>query len=264
MLKNRLIPVLYLKDGFLVRSENFSIHQKLGNPVAQVTRYNDWNVDELIYIDITDNSEKQSNNNNLSNLFLKKYDNQNIIEYVSSKCFMPLTFGGGIRTIEDAQKCFFYGADKITINTQAINDPNFISELAKIFGTQAIVLSVDVMLNDGGNYEVYSNLGSTNTYKDPIQWCIEAEEKGAGEIFLNSIDRDGSAKGYDLNLISSVVSNVNIPVIACGGVGDYSHFEEGIVVGKASAVAAGNIFNFKELAYPYTKNFLAKKNLNFR
>ena len=177
---------------------------------------------------------------------------------------MPLTFGGGIRTLDDAKKCFFYGADKITINTQALNDPKFISDLANNFGTQAIVVSVDVKINKHGNYEVYSNLGKTATNKDPIQWCTEAQEKGAGEIFLNSIDRDGSAEGYDLSLVASIVSKINIPVIACGGVGDYTHFEDGILIGGASAVAAGNIFNFRELAYPYAKNLLKKKYLNFR
>tara|TARA_Y100000591_G_C21821285_1_gene693771 strand:+ start:202 stop:996 length:795 start_codon:yes stop_codon:yes gene_type:complete len=264
MLKNRLIPILFLKDNFLVRSEKFDLHQRLGNPVAQVERYNDWNVDELIYLDISKGKNSIVSNKLNSSLFDNIYECKNIIEYVSSKCFMPLTFGGGIRTLNDAEKCFFYGADKISINHQAIKSPNFIGELARNFGSQAIVVSVDIKINNKGKYEVFSGFGKISTGMDPIQWCLEIQERGAGEILLNSIDRDGCADGYDIPLIFNITSKLDIPVIACGGVGDYNHFKEGIEEGGASAVAAGNIFNFRELAYPLAKKYLKKNQLNFR
>ncbi len=267
MLKNRLIPVLFLKDGFLVRSKEFNLHQSLGNPVSQVERYNEWDVDELIYIDITDYSQNDKSfklrNDVGSNKGMKTNDINEIFLFVSSKCFMPLTFGGGIKNIEDARKRFKLGADKIVINSQALKEPNFISDLAKNFGSQAIVVSVDVKKVDD-RYLVFSDLGKQNKDIDPVDWCKKIEDLGGGEIFLNSIDKDGMATGYDLPLISSVTSKIKIPLIACGGVGEFNHFSEGILEGGASAVAAGNIFNFKELAYPLAKKFLLDKGLNFR
>ena len=154
MLKNRLIPVLFLKNGFLVRSELFSNHQKLGNPYAQVTRYNDWDVDELIYLDITreGNYENRSDLGDVKNL--KTFEE--IIKEVSSKCFMPLTFGGGIKTIDDARSRFELGSDKITINSQAIKDPNFITQLAEEFGSQAIILSIDSKLTEDKINKVFT------------------------------------------------------------------------------------------------------------
>ena len=267
MLKNRLIPVLFLKNGFLVRSRGFDLHQSLGNPVTQVERYNDWDVDELIYIDITDYSlndeEVQLRSDLGSNKGMQTSDINKIFNFVSSKCFMPLTFGGGIKNIEQAREKFELGADKIVINSQALKEPSFITKLANIFGSQAIVVSVDVKISED-KYLVYSDLGSKNSNKDPLSWCREVEDLGGGEIFLNSIDRDGSAQGYDIKLIASISSQIKIPLIACGGVGDFKHFSEGINEGGAAAVAAGNIFNFKELAYPLAKKFLLDKGLNFR
>ena len=262
MLKNRLIPVLFLKNGFLVRSELFSNHQKLGNPYAQVTRYNDWDVDELIYLDITreGNYENRSDLGDVKNL--KTYEE--IIKEVSSKCFMPLTFGGGIKTIDDARSRFELGSDKITINSQAIKDPSFINQLAEEFGSQAIILSIDSKLTEDKINKVFTEWGSKETNLKTVDWARECQERGAGEILINSIDRDGTAEGYDINLIKSITEVTSIPIIACGGVGRYKDFITGIVEGKASAVAAGNFFNFKELAYPIAKNELKKNGLNFR
>jgi cyclase len=265
MLKNRLIPVLFFRDGYLVRSEGFSIHQKLGNPTAQVERFNDWDVDELIYIDISEKSNFSPSKIDLGNRKKDKEQNfDDIIKTVSQKCFMPLTFGGGIRTILDARRRFELGADKITINSQAIHRPSFISELAEEFGSQAIILSIDAKRVNSDSYEVFTAWGREPTGITPANWANEAQDLGAGEIFINSIEYDGKATGYDIELICSITENTNIPVIACGGAGSYNDFEKAIKLTDLSAVAAGNIFNFKELAYPIAKNHLKKAGLNFR
>ena len=265
MLKNRLIPVLFLKNGFLVRSEKFTIHKNIGNPIAQVQRYNDWDVDELIYIDITRSGGHDYKRKDLGGIDNNSTNSiENIIKSVSQKCFMPFTFGGGIKTIEDARKRFKLGADKITINSQAIKNGEFITELANEFGSQAIVVSIDAQRNDENLLKVYKDFGVEETSLKPSDWAKECQERGAGEILINSIERDGTAEGYDIELIKSVVDSTNIPVIACGGVGDYSDFGKGIEQCDVSAVAAGNFFNFKELSYPIAKRQLKKKGYNFR
>jgi imidazole glycerol-phosphate synthase subunit HisF len=262
MLKNRLIPVLFLKNGFLVRSEKFSYHQNLGNPVSQVERFNLWNVDELIYINIseTDTYDRGREDTGIDNPE-SIYD---IITMVAKKCFMPLTFGGRIRNVEDIRKRLSLGADKVTINSQAISHPRFITEAAKQFGSQAIIVSIDVRREENGTHRVYTGRGKTKIDKTPWDWAVEAEKKGAGEIFLNSVDRDGMANGYDIELIQKVVNQTTIPVIACGGVGTNKHFVNGLIEGKAAAIAAGNFFNFKELSYVLAKKELKKHNLNVR
>jgi cyclase len=266
VLKNRLIPVLFLRNGFLVRSESFSIHQNLGNPVAQVERYNSWDVDELIYIDISEHSEYSNQRSDLGDLrgFVPRTIDD-IITIVAGKCFMPLTFGGGIRTTEDARRRFAQGADKITINSQALREPELITSLAKEFGSQAIVVSIDARaVPTQGHHMVYTAWGREATGRKAADWARETQERGAGEILINSIDRDGKATGYDLELVRSVVEVTSIPVIACGGAGNYGHFADAIRDGGAAAAAAGNIFHFKELAYPMAKRQLKKAGLNVR
>ena len=242
MLKTRLIPSLLLMNGLLVRSEEFSLHQVVGNPVHQVERFSAWAVDELVYIDITregahdlrrdDHKVKGSN------------DLLDIIEQVSRTCFVPLTFGGGIRTVEDIRQRIARGADKVTINTRAVEEPEFVSEAAGVFGSQAIIVSIDARERDGG-WEVMTRWGREATGLDVVEWAREAERRGAGEIFLNSVDRDGMANGYDLPLIQAVSAATRIPVIACGGVGRFKHLVDGVRAG-ASAVSAANIFHFTE------------------
>jgi cyclase len=262
MLKCRLIPVLFLRNGFLVRSEQFKIHQKLGFPLTQVERYNAWDVDELMYIDISPDERYDIGRNDL-----RVYENLSnildIINAVSKKCFMPLTFGGRIRTLEDIHLRIAGGADKVTINTQAIEDPSFITAAAKEFGSQAIIVSIDAYRHEDSRYEVLCLLGKRGTGRFPHEWAEEAQDRGAGEIFLNSINRDGAACGYDLELISLVAKHTVIPIIACGGVGKYSDFLDGIDAG-ASAVAAGNIFHFKEMSYIMAKHELNKAGANVR
>lgn len=263
MLKNRLIPVLFLRNGYLVRSEGFTLHQNIGNPVAQVQRYNAWDVDELIYIDITRDGSHDNQRSDLGGIQGAPKTIGEIIQVVAAKCFMPLTFGGGIRTLEDARRRFELGADKVTINSQALSEPAFITALAREFGSQAVVVSIDAKQALEG-CRVFDEWGSHDTGLTPQGWAHEAQERGAGEILINSIDRDGKADGYDLELISTVVQATRIPVIACGGVGNYDHFGQVIVEAGAAAAAAGNIFHFKELAYPMAKRHLEKVGLNFR
>ena len=265
MLKNRLIPVLFLRNGYLVRSESFSIYQNLGNPVAQVDRYNTWNVDELIYIDISERSAYDDHRTDLGGMEgVAVRTIEDVIRVVAQRCFMPLTFGGGIRTLEDARRRFALGADKITVNSQALREPEFVTVLAREFGSQAVVVSIDARRLDGGRYEVFAAWGREETGRHPADWAREVQDRGAGEILINSIDRDGKAAGYDLELVRAVADATAIPVIACGGAGSYEHFAAAIRDGGASAAAAGNIFNFKELAYPMAKRHLKKAGLNFR
>lgn len=265
MLKDRLIPVLFLRNGYLVRSESFQVHQNLGNPVAQVERYDAWDVDELIYIDITRSGHHDYQRSDLGGLRgVLPATFEEIIPVVAEKCFMPLTFGGGIRTLEDARRRFESGADKITVNTQALQDPSFISALAHEFGSQAVVVSIDARLIEGGAHQVFSQWGSVPTGRDPRDWAREAQERGAGEILINSIDRDGKACGYDIELIRGVVEATSVPVIACGGAGNYDHFVDVFRQARPAAVAAGNLFHFKELAYPMAKRHLKKHALNVR
>jgi len=244
MLKTRLIPCLLLKNGHLVRSEEFSFHQIVGNPINQVERFSAWTVDELIYLDITREGAHDLRRND--HKVKIEDDILRIIELVSGQCFMPLTFGGGIRTLEDVRARLACGADKVTINTMALSDPEFISEASRKFGNQAIVVSIDALRRGDGEWEVMGGYGKAASGRDVISWAQEAERRGAGEIFLNSIDRDGMATGYDIELIRGVVDNTMLPIIACGGVGRFEDLVAGAIEGGASAVSAANIFHFTE------------------
>jgi imidazole glycerol-phosphate synthase subunit HisF len=252
MLKKRIIPVLLLKDGYLVRSETFSLHQRTGNPYHQVERYNSWNVDELIYLDI---SRKSSNNGNP--MQREKY-NCDILSRIARKSFMPLTFGGGIRTLEQIRSRLSLGADKISINTIALEDPEFINAASKRFGSQAIVVSIDTRKKDDGTHEVYTECGTRSTRLTPESWAEEVQKRGAGEILLNSINNDGMQKGYDVELASQVSLATTIPVIACGGAGDATHVCSVLNEGRTSAAAIGNMLQFRELSYVYIKESLIR------
>jgi cyclase len=265
MLKTRVIPVLFLKRGFLVRSELFTTHQNLGNPTTQVSRFNSWNVDELIYIDITPDESYDIQRDDLGGAGFSNPGNfLDIVELVATQCFMPLTVGGKIRTLEDARLRLRLGADKVTVNTAALEDPGLITSCAGEFGSQAVVVSVDARRHDDGRCEVFSHLGARASGRDPVAWCRDAQDRGAGEILLNAIHRDGMAIGYDIALLRSVVDAVEIPVIALGGVGDYGHLAQGVTDGRAHAVAAGNIFNFKEHSYPLAKRYLKQRGIDVR
>ncbi len=261
MLKKRLIPVLLLQNGMLVRSELFNIHQIIGNPIYEVKRFNEWTVDELIYLDISrsDSYDIRREDGKVRGL----NDPLVILEKVSRTCFMPLTWGGRIRCVDDMRRRFSRGADKITVNTAAVRMPELITEAAKMFGSQAIVVCIDVRRHDDGCIEAFIEGGRTGTGLDPVELARRVENMGAGEILLQSIDRDGTAQGYDLELIHAVSKATTIPVIALGGVGMYEHYTEGIEAG-ASAVAAANIWHFKELSDLGGKRALSRGGVNIR
>ncbi len=273
MLKTRLIPVLLLKNSMLVRSRSFNFHQLTGDPLGQVERFTAWKADELIYLDITreggyDNMATMSvvgsgtSHKDVLSGEVKSF--ADIIRLVSEKCTIPLTAGGGVRTLEDIQTLLNNGADKVSINTIAIENPHFITEASKRFGSQCIVVSVDVKVNPDGKKEVYKHFGKESTGLDPVIWCKKIAQLGAGEVLLNSIDRDGDGNGYDLELIKSISEVVHIPVIALGGVGTFEHLVEGITKGGASAVAAANIFHFTELSVLNAKKYLKSKGIDVR
>ncbi len=261
MTKTRLIPVLYIKNGLIIRSEDFSYHQNIGNIVNEAQRFNEWNVDELIYIDIS--REKYYDLRRDDHNVRSDDSIENIIKSIAKVCFMPLTFGGGIRSIEDIDYRIRNGADKITLNTGAFENPKLISQAAEKYGSQAVVISIDYRIIKGQPI-LFTNFGQKNTRTKIFDWIKKCEKLGAGEIFLNSIDRDGKANGYDINTIGKVVASTKLPVIACGGAGDMHDFADLAKNVKVSAIAAGNMFHFTELSYPRAKALLKKEGLNFR
>jgi len=261
MVKTRLIPVLYIKNGLIVRSEDFVNHKIIGNIINEAERYNQWNVDELIYIDI---SRDETYDLRRDDLKVDSYSSiDEVIKKISKVCFMPLTFGGKIRTLEDIDFRIKNGADKITLNTGAFNTPELITEASSKYGAQCVVISVDYKVIDNVPL-VHINNGTENTKVTLFDWIKECEKLGAGEIFMNSIDRDGNSSGYDTNNIGLAVDCTRLPVVACGGAGDFYDFVDLATETKVSAVAAGNIFHFTEGSYPRAKALMKKNNLNVR
>jgi imidazole glycerol-phosphate synthase subunit HisF len=251
--KRRLIPVLYLKDGWMVRSQTFSLHQVIGDPVSHVVRMAQWQVDELIVLDIGESAS--SFEHHRADYRTKPVKSlQEFIALIAVECNMPLTFGGRIRSVDDIRARIQNGADKVTVNTMLREAPQEVTAAAQQFGSQAIVASIDYRIVDG-RAEAFTDHAET-AVGDAVDWARRAADLGVGEILLNSIDRDGTAKGYDLATIETVSQAVSIPVIACGGAGHQRHFLEVLQKTSASAVAAGNIFHFKENAYPLAKTFL--------
>ena len=261
MKKKRLIPVLLLKNGWLVQSKEFKRFQNLGNPTAAAKRLSEWASDELIYLDISKDEVYDMRRND------QAYPNRTsfieIIEDVSKVSFIPMTVGGRIRNLKDIEKRLGAGADKISINTKALEDKEFIARAAKEFGSQCVVVSIDVKIING-QYVVMSSRGSIITQYSPVQWAQIVESMGAGEILLNSIDRDGLQNGYDIELLSKVSSSVRIPVIACGGAGEWSHFAEALDKTGVDAVAAANIFHYMDQSVYLAKKYLYESGHNVR
>ena len=249
MIKIRLIPTLLLKKGHLVRSENFIKHNIIGDPYHEVKRFNQWNVDELIYLII---DEKPENTDQSIEL----------LKNISKSCFMPLTFGGQIKSMNDIHLRFQNGADKITLNTYAYKKPDLVMEASKVFGKQAIVGSIDYR-DINGEKKIFINVGKTLIDISPIEWAKELEKLGVGEILLQNIDRDGTAVGYDVETIELISSNLNIPVIALSGVGKFEHYVDGVKAG-ASAVSAANIWHFKEMADHLGKTVMRQNKIPIR
>ena len=230
MLKVRVIPCLLLRNNGLVKTVKFKDPKYVGDPINAVKIFNEKEVDELIFLDITATEEK-------------KKPNFKLIRDIAGECFMPLAYGGGIRNIEDIREILALGAEKVILNSYAIENPSFIREASFLFGSQSIVVSIDIKKSLFGKYEIYVARGTKNTKIDPVRLAVNMAELGAGEIFLNSVDRDGTQQGFDGDLIKRVASTVDIPIIACGGAGKLEDFVEAVQAG-ASAVAAGSFFVF--------------------
>ena len=261
MLKIRLIPALFIMNGLIVRSEGFSYHQNIGNVINEAFRYNEWDIDELVYIDI---SRQKKYDLRRDDHKIKSFTTiEEIIMEISKVCFMPLTFGGGIREIEDVDLRIRYGADKITLNTGACNNPNLIKQVSEKYGSQCVVLSVDYRIIDNVPV-VFTEFGIKNTGVNLYDWIHECVKLGAGEIFLNSIERDGKAMGYDIETIGNTVNSSSVPVIACGGAGDLHDFVDLAKKTRVSGIAAGNIFHFTERSYPRAKQLLKREGINVR
>lgn len=260
MLKVRLIPVLFIKNGQIVRSEKFDKHQYLGNVINQAVRYNEWNVDELIYIDISRESFYDLSRDDHA---VKSYSSiEEIIGRISQVCFMPLSFGGGIRTLGQVDIFIRSGADKVTVNTGALINNSLICDISKKYGAQCCSVSMDYKVIDGKPI-VFSGYGKVNTGINLYLWIRECERLGAGEIFLNSIDRDGMGCGYDLDTIANAVLATKLPVVACGGASNAYDFIDLAKTG-VSGIAAGNMFHFTERSYPRAKELLKKEGVNVR
>jgi cyclase len=231
VLRPRVIPVLLLRGEGLYKGVQFKDHKYVGDPINAVKIFNEKDADELIFLDIAATKENRT-------LCL------DFIEKVADESFMPFTVGGGIRNVKDIQKVLHAGAEKVSINTAAVKNPVFIEEASTLFGSQSVVVSIDVKKRWGSSYRVYTHAGSRATKLDPVRWAIRVAELGAGEILINAIDRDGMMNGYDLELITLVANAVNVPVIACGGAGTVKDFSDAVYIGGASAAAAGSLFVF--------------------
>ncbi len=242
MLQKRIIPCLLLRDKGLVKTIQFKDARYIGDPINAVRIFNEKEVDELVFLDITASKTHRE-------------PNIELVNKISDECNMPLAYGGGVRSIETIRHLFNAGVEKVCLNTYAIENPAFIKEASDIFGCQSIVVALDAKRNWRGRYEIFTYGGTRATGIDVVDFAKKAEQMGAGEIFLNSIDRDGMMNGYDIELIRKVSDAVNVPLIACGGAGKLSDFEDALNLGKASAVAAGSFFVYHGKKHAVLINF---------
>jgi len=251
MLKNRIIPCLDVKDGRVVKGINFVDLIDAGDPVEQASVYNKNGADEICFLDITASSDKRD-------ILL------DTVKKTAECCFVPLTVGGGVRSILDIRKLLLAGADKVSINTAAIKNPELIKESSNKFGSQCIVVAIDAKKTAQNKWTVFTHGGREATELDAVEFAKLAEKNGAGEILLTSMDRDGTKEGYDIELTKKISSSLNIPVIASGGVGNLQHLKDGILDGGASAVLAASIFHFGEYSIQQAKEYLKKENVPVR
>ncbi len=249
MLAKRIIPCLDIDKGRVVKGVNFVNIIDAGDPVENAILYDKEGADELVFLDITASSEKRD-------ILVE------VVKKVAENIFIPFTVGGGIKSIEDMRMILQAGAEKVSINTQAVLSPDLIEEGSRVFGSQSIVVAIDAKRKND-SWEVYIQGGRTPTGKDVIKWAEEVEKRGAGEILLTSMDRDGTKEGYDIELLQAVSEKVNIPIIASGGAGTLNHFYEAINAG-ADAILAASLFHFREFSIKEVKDFLKSKNIIVR
>ncbi|MBQ1658375.1 MAG: imidazole glycerol phosphate synthase subunit HisF [Clostridia bacterium] len=251
MYAKRIIPCLDVKDGRVVKGTSFVNLRDAGDPVECAKIYDREGADELVLLDITASSDAR-------NIIV------DIVRAVADSVFIPFTVGGGIRTVDDFTAILRAGADKVSVNSAAIKNPDIIDQAAYKFGSQCVVTAIDAKRRDGGGWDVFIHGGRINTGIDAVKWAVEAEKRGAGEILLTSMDCDGVKNGYDLELTRAVSESVGIPVIASGGAGKLEHFYDAFTEGKADAVLAASLFHFGEIAIPDLKSYLSGKNIPVR
>ena len=251
MLAKRIIPCLDVRDGRVVKGVNFVNIRDAGDPVELATYYSQQGADEIVFLDITATYEARKTV-------------ADVVRKTVQQVFVPVTVGGGIRTLEDFQELLRAGADKISVNSAAVKDPTLISRAAERFGSQCVVLAIDARRRADGGWNIYKNGGRIDTGLDAVEWAIRAEKLGAGEILLTSMDADGTKAGYDLTLTRIIADAVHIPVIASGGAGTKEHFYEALTEGHADAALAASLFHYKELTIREVKDYLAERNVPVR
>ena len=251
MVSKRIIPCLDVKDGRVVKGIQFVNLRDAGDPVEVAKKYSDEGADEITFLDITASHEKRKTM-------------IDVVERTASEVFVPLTVGGGLRTVDDVRELLLAGADKVTINTAAITDPEFVRRASDRFGSQCIVVAIDARRRNGGGWEVFTHGGRNPTGIDAVSWAAMMEDFGAGEILLTSMDRDGTEDGYDLELTRTISETVGIPVIASGGAGQLEHLLEAVEEGRADAVLCASIFHYGKYSINEAKEFLSEKGVLVR
>ncbi|HAQ52782.1 MAG TPA: imidazole glycerol phosphate synthase subunit HisF [Lachnospiraceae bacterium] len=247
----RIIPCLDVKDGRVVKGINFVDLKDAGDPVSVAKAYDEAGADEVVFLDITASSDNRDTV-------------VDMVRAVAANVFIPFTVGGGIRTVEDFKLLLREGADKISINSSAIDNPNLISEAASQFGSQCVVVAIDAKRRDDGGWNIYKHGGRIDCGIDAVNWAIEAEKRGAGEILLTSMDCDGTKAGYDIKLTKAISDAVSIPVIASGGAGLKEHFYDALTIGGAEAALAASLFHYKELEISELKEYLRDRDVPVR
>lgn len=251
MLSKRIIPCLDVKDGRVVKGVNFVNLRDAGDPVEIAKQYSLEGADEITFLDITASHEGR-------NIMI------DVVEKTASEVFVPLTVGGGVRTLEDVRNLLLAGADKVAINTAAVKDSEFVKQAAKRFGSQCIVVAIDARSNGENSWEVFTHGGRNPTGIDAVQWAKKMEDYGAGEILLTSMDKDGTKEGYDLDLTRTISEKLIIPIIASGGAGNLEHLCDGVKLGKADAVLVASIFHYGEYKISEAKEYMAKNDIVIR
>jgi len=251
MLSKRIIPCLDVKDGRVVKGVNFVNLRDAGDPVEIAKKYSDAGADEVCFLDITASNEERKTM-------------IDVVERTAGQVFVPLTVGGGVRTLDDVRQMLLAGADKVSINTAAVKNPDFVRQAADKFGTQCIVVAIDARGVGEDKWEVYTHGGRNGTGIDAVEWAKKMEDHGAGEILLTSMDKDGTKSGYDLPLTRTISRNLNIPIIASGGAGNLEHLSDGVKLGEADAVLVASIFHYGEYTIKEAKDFMNKNGISVR